>query len=84
MRKQINTSFDVYSREPVSKLDLATHFHNKYGLTYEIVDNLAYTNLTGEKWCYYSTNQAARSIGYKPAFSSFEGLDNELDTLLKY
>jgi hypothetical protein len=84
MRKQINTSFDVYSREPVSKLDLANHFHEKYGLTYEIIDSLSYNNLTGEKLCYYSTNQAAHGIGYKPNFSFLKGIDREIDTLLKF
>jgi nucleoside-diphosphate-sugar epimerase len=80
---QINTSFDVYSREPVSKLDLAGHFHAKYGLTYEIIDNLSYVNPTGDKLCYYSKNLTANEIGYHPEFSSLSGIDKEIDSILK-
>jgi nucleoside-diphosphate-sugar epimerase len=76
--KPINTALDCYTKSPVSKFDLLSELANKFGLKYEIDENVSIINATGVKLNYYSSNKVASKIGYKPKYSSFEGVSQEI------
>ncbi|HMO77681.1 MAG TPA: NAD-dependent epimerase/dehydratase family protein [Candidatus Paceibacterota bacterium] len=76
-----NCAYDVYSLEPVSKFLLLTHLNKNFGLQYEISDVDLSTTLAKE--IYFSTNYAAKNIGYRPTHTSLSGICKELDKFLE-
>lgn len=70
----INTVVDCYSKAPIDKPGLLEAMKNKFGLQYEITQNDTRVNATGIKPHYYSLNDKAAEFGYKPTWSSLEGL----------
>ncbi|MBL7004977.1 MAG: NAD-dependent epimerase/dehydratase family protein [Gammaproteobacteria bacterium] len=72
--KHTNTALDCYTKSPVSKFDLLSEFESKFGLKYEIDENISIINATGVKLNYYSTNDIAKNIGYKPKKTSLDGI----------
>ena len=71
-----------YSRAPVDKLTLLREMADRHGLQYEISEaKPAIVNATGSKPYYYSTSHIAAEFGYKPKYSSLEGLVKEMALL---
>lgn len=81
-KETLNTSFDVYSKSPISKLKMIDIFEKQYGLICKITDKFHYVNATGDKSNYYSENMNAREIGYSPSLTSEEGLLFEAEFIL--
>lgn len=81
-QRKINVSFDVYSKNPVSKFDLLNHLKNEFGLEYIISDINVKSCPTGIKKSYYSENKAAEVVGYNPKYSSIEVIIKELRLLI--
>lgn len=79
----INESFDVYSLKSISKFQLLSFLEKKYGLKYEIKESLSKDNKIISKNIYYSKNQKAKDLGYKPLLSSIKCIENEVDIFLK-
>jgi nucleoside-diphosphate-sugar epimerase len=79
--KPINTAIDCYTKSPVSKFDLLSELENKFGLRYEIDESVGIINATGAKLNYYSTNDMAKNIGYKPNNTSKDGIVQEIALL---
>jgi len=69
-QEKINTYYDSYSSNFISKADLFDIFTEKYNLKYEFTANLETVDTTGFKKFYFSTNKKAGDIGYIPKFSS--------------
>jgi nucleoside-diphosphate-sugar epimerase len=69
-----NDVVDAYSCSPVSKFELLDRMKKVFGLEYEIVDEAAGINSTGNKLNYYSLNHKASEYGYTPKYSSIEGV----------
>jgi nucleoside-diphosphate-sugar epimerase len=76
-----NASVDCYSQAPIDKVSLLAIMQENFGLSYEILDEPHSINATGIKSHYYSLNRNASDFGFKPKFSSTEGLIYELDKL---
>lgn len=74
---KINTAFDVSSAKPVEKREILDYFSSVYGLKYKISQSLAHVSPTGSKDIYCSKDNSAAKIGYKPAFSSMDTIEQE-------
>jgi nucleoside-diphosphate-sugar epimerase len=78
-----NVSVDCYSQAPIDKVSLLAIMQENFGLLYEILDEPLSINATGIKSHYYSLNRNASDFGFKPKFSSAEGLIYELGKFKK-
>lgn len=81
LKEGINTSYDAYSKSPISKFDLLDRLHNKFNLCYEITD--ISHSITGVKNVYYSENHQAEKIGYAPRYSSVNTIENSITKIFK-
>ena len=63
----------------VYKPTLLAAMQEKFGLQYEITGASASVNATGSKPYYYSLNTRAADFGYQPAWTSLEGVLQELE-----
>jgi len=79
---RLNGAFDVSSSRPTSKQEILDYFALEYGLQYEKRHALETSPATGIKANYYSTNNNASKIGYKPLFSSMDTLKGESGHIL--
>jgi len=71
----INNTFDTYSRNPVTKMDMLKSLSEKYNLQYEIkTDANIDSSTTGFKMNYYSVNRMLKNLGYEPRYSSLEAI----------
>lgn len=77
----MNTGLDCYSKAPVSKHELLSAMHCEFGLQYEIQMEPIGVNATGRKPFYYSANKKAADFGYKPLWSSIDGVLVEVSKL---
>lgn len=77
-----NMALDAYSQDPISKEDLLTLMSAEFGLRYDIVPALDTLNATGVKPYYFSTNRRAAALGYRPAYSSRNGIVEEVRAIL--
>ncbi|MCF7843471.1 NAD-dependent epimerase/dehydratase family protein [Candidatus Gracilibacteria bacterium] len=78
-KSNINDSFDVYSLKPISKFQLLSFLEKKYGLKYKINSSSSKENTIISKNIYYSNNQKAKDLGYKPELSSLKSISKELE-----
>lgn len=79
----LNAGFDAYSKQAVSKFELLSFFAKKYGLEYKVDNTFQPQTATGTKQHYYSINHAAECIGYKPLYSSIEGVTLGVSSILE-
>ena len=79
----INDTFDVYSKEPISKSRILEEMSNKFNLEVEITDEDAFSSPTGFKKNYYSISRKTAKISYEPKYSSLETILSEAEVLLK-
>lgn len=82
-QQHINEVFDVFSAKPATKFEIIEHFARHHGLQYRVEDTYTPFSVTGSKDNYYSLNVKASSIGYMSKFSSIEGIEKEVNYLLK-
>ncbi len=79
----INDVFDIYSKNPVTKMDMLERISEKFNLKYEIKTG---TNIdlsaTGFKMNYCSANKKLKKIGYEPQYSSLDAILKVLDEVL--
>ena len=69
-----NTVLDCYTRSPIDKPVMLSSLKDHFGLQYEVVKPSASLKVTGNKPHYYSLNRQAAVFGYKPSYSSLEGV----------
>lgn len=68
-----NVAVDCFSKAPVDKISLLECMKKEFGLKYEILNELGFTNAAGAKLNYYSNSRlAARIFGYSPLSTSEE------------
>jgi len=77
-----NVALDAYSRAAIEKFALLEAVKQHFGLHYEVDKNAATVNATGIKTNYYSIYRRAAKFGYKPAYTSLEGLMLEIGAIL--
>ncbi len=78
----VNDVVDAYSRSPVDKFTLLTSMKDRFGLNFELVEDVVGVNATGNKSHYYSLNTRASEFGYEPTLSSIDGILREAEILL--
>ena len=78
----INQALNAYSSSPVEKFQLLNFLVDRFDLKYEIDGSAEFVEPTGLKPFYYSQGRFAETLGYKPIFSSIEGIENELLNML--
>ena len=78
----INQPVDCYSRSPVTKEQLLEGMQKRYGMKYVLTKASPY-HPAAVKPCYYSTNTAAYTLGYRPTLTSLESIFEEADKILK-
>lgn len=79
MAPPTNAAVDCYSRAPIDKPTLLAAMQERFGLQYKITEATAGVNATGSKPHYYSLNTCAADFGYQPAFTSLQGVSQELE-----
>jgi hypothetical protein len=77
--KPTNMTLDCYTNSPVSKFDLLDGLKSEFGLRYEIDKSVNIVNATGVKFNYYSVNNMAKNIRYKPNNTSLDGVIQEIN-----
>ena len=78
----LNTSYDAYTKKPISNLKLLELLKRKFELKYRFNSKLKTVNATGIKKYYYSKNYSLSSLGYEPKSSSLDNVINEITQLL--
>lgn len=79
-----NAVVDCCSRGPIDKLSLLATMQAQFGLQYEITEASTAVNATGSKSHYYSlNNKIAEALGYRPEYTSLDGIIRELNFMLK-
>lgn len=81
-QKEINSSFDAYSKQPVDKLSILDFLHSSYGLSYKIETQLTSEVKKDFKENYYSTYYKAQTIGFSPLFTSLENIDQSIKEII--
>ena len=80
--KPLNTAIDSYTKSHMTKFDLLSELESKFGLKYNVMDELDIPIGGSFKMNYYSTNKFAEVIGYSPKYDSLEGVLKELSYIL--
>lgn len=78
-----NDVVDCYSKAPIEKAELLNALRAAYGLKFEVSPCPNEFNATGQKPCYYSLNRRASRLGYRPEFTSLEGILAALNEILE-
>ncbi len=78
----LNEVYDVYSLKPVGKFEMLGRFKEEFGLKFKITDARKAPSATGIKSNYYSLNRRADALGYKPRYTSLDGLVEETRAIL--
>ena len=81
--KPINMALDCYTKSPISKFDLLDELKSEFELRYEIDKSVSIVNATGFKLNYYSMNDKAKNVSYKPKFTSLNGIIEQIQFLYK-
>lgn len=81
-KKKINDFFDVYSRAPITKMELLRYLHKNFGLKFKIQKNLSMATPTGAKRAYYTKSTKAAILGYAPTHSSLSCIVQEIIPIL--
>lgn len=77
-----NLPVDCYSRAPIEKFAMLELLERQFALKVARTDSVDLLHSTGVKPFYFSTNQAAKRLGYEPSRTSAEGILEELTSLL--
>lgn len=77
-QESINRSLDAYSAAPVSKTEMLKAFSEKFKLQVNFVDDIAPVSPNATSSVYCSNCHFAEKIGYRPKYTSLEGLADEL------
>jgi nucleoside-diphosphate-sugar epimerase len=71
----INDSFDTYSKNPITKMDMLNGLAEKFDLQYDIKkEKKVDSSATGFKMNYYSVNKKLQKLGYEPRYSSLDAI----------
>jgi nucleoside-diphosphate-sugar epimerase len=76
----INIAVDAYSKAPIDKSTLLKVISQQFKLQYELIEVKNKVNAAGSKTHYYSRNAKAADFGFKPLWTSLEGVLREFAT----
>jgi len=72
LQENLNTSFDVCSKKPVTKFDILEFFRINFNFEYEISTDNNITSITGNKDNYFSESRKTMEICFEPKYSSLD------------
>ncbi|MDP2753820.1 MAG: NAD-dependent epimerase/dehydratase family protein [Nitrospirota bacterium] len=82
--QHVNSAFDVYSRKPVSKLELIAALTKNYALKVHYQESDTSASPTGQKNQYFSKNHRTEiELGYLPHFSSLDSINIEVAAIME-
>ena len=81
-QKEINSSFDIYSKEPIDKFSILDFLQSSYGLSYKVKSQNDFEINKDFKENYYSTYHKAHTIGYSPLYTSIENIDQSIREII--
>lgn len=82
-KNKINDYFDIYSKKPISKLELLQALTKKYGLVYEVQKKKGkLKNSTSKNFYASKSKKAMQILNFKPSLSSLDGIINELSRII--
>ncbi|MGL5289485.1 MAG: NAD-dependent epimerase/dehydratase family protein [Aeromonas sp.] len=79
---KINIAVDCYSAGKIDKLSLLDELKEKFGLNFCLTEKTELVAATGNKVNYYSNNTKLSDFGYKPHYTSLEGIVTEVSAIL--
>ncbi|MGL4979448.1 MAG: NAD-dependent epimerase/dehydratase family protein, partial [Plesiomonas sp.] len=79
---RINLAVDCYSAGEIDKLSLLDELKEKFGLNFFLTKKANVVSATGNKINYYSKNNKLSDFGYKPQYTSLEGVLVEVNAIL--
>jgi len=79
---KINLAVDCYSAGKIDKLSLLNELKEKFGLNFFLTEKTEIVAATGNKVNYYSKNTKLSEFGYKPQYTSLEGILVEVNAIL--
>ncbi len=82
-RESINRALDAYSAAPVSKMEMLKAFSEKFNLQVDFADEITPVSPNATSSVYCSGCHFAGEIGYRPKYTSLEGLTDELSHALE-
>lgn len=80
-QSQLNASYDVFSKAPISKFEIIDSLSKIYDFKYELGDK-TFCSPTDIKQNYYSLSRKAEMLGYHPKYSSLETIIDEIKYML--
>jgi nucleoside-diphosphate-sugar epimerase len=80
--RPLNSALDCYSGAPVGKFELIDAVHDAFKLRSRVDTSADTLTTTGPKNQYFSTYHLAADWGYKPIYTSKQGVLNELHAML--
>lgn len=79
----INDAFNIYSRDPVTKMEMLRVIAEKFNLQYQIKAGTGVaSSATGFKMHYYSVDKKLKKLGYQPRYSSLDAILKIIDEVL--
>lgn len=81
-KTRLNLALDVYSKRPVTKMQILDYFTKNFQLKWKVRDKINIVNATGRKNQYFSTYKKAETIGYQPSLTSLEIISRESQYIL--
>ena len=79
---KVNLAVDCYSAAEIDKLSLLDELKERFGLKFLLTEQTEIVAATGNKINYYSKNTQLSAFGYKPKYTSLEGIIIEADAIL--
>lgn len=79
---QINLAVDCYSAGEIDKQSLLDELKEKFGLDFCLTEETEIVAATGNKVNYYSKNTKLSEFGYKPQYTSLDGIVIEANAIL--
>lgn len=78
----MNDVFDMMSRLPVTKFEILKRLFERFGLQYQVSDEILVKSPTGQKNSYFSKSSKLSVLGFVPNRTALENIELELGKLL--
>ena len=76
--------YDIGKINPAGKFELIERLSAEFSLRYRVEESAATVTATGAKSQYFSNFRKASELGYVPAYTTADGIVQELKSLLDY
>jgi nucleoside-diphosphate-sugar epimerase len=77
-----NRPIDAFTLAPIGKTELLERMAVEFGLRFAFAETKGVSSPTGSKPHYHSANTSAAELGYQPLLTSWDGIRNEVGSIL--